>query len=155
MAIVALRIIKPSIANSRLASEYNRTFVCRDYPGIGKSSNTVSDFLQRLGQDGSKRRLFYQKRAMKVASDHHIAIEGMLKQDTSTVNDISAISYKAKGKGCRDVSVIYTKCWKLLDYQHRFQQHQRNETAQEGISGTKVAMSKRPSKEKLLIRCHL
>lgn len=107
MAIATLRIIKPSIANSRLSSEYNRTFVCRDYPGIGMSSNTVSDFLQRLGQDGSKRRLFYRKRAMKVASDHHIAIDGMLKQDTSTVNDLSAFSYKARVKGCRDVSVIY------------------------------------------------
>ena len=31
----------------------------------------------------------------------------MLKQDTSTVNDLSAFSYKARIKGCRDVSVIY------------------------------------------------
>ena len=107
MAIATLRIIKPSIANSRLASEYNRTFVCKDYPGIGISQNTVSGFLQKLGQDGKKRRLFYHKRAEKVASDHHVAIDGMLKQDTSIVNDLSAYSYKARVKGCRDVSVIY------------------------------------------------
>ena len=86
MAIATLRIIKPSIVNSRLSSEYNRTFVCKDYPGIGMSQNTVSAFLQHLGQDGTKRRLFYQRRAMKVAADHHVAIDGMLKQDTSTVN---------------------------------------------------------------------
>lgn len=107
MAIAAMRIMKPSISNGRLSSEYNRTFVCHDYPGIGMSPNTVSNFLQRLGQDGGKRRLFYQKRAMKVASDHHVAIDGMLKQDTSIVNDLSAFSYKARIKGCRDVSVIY------------------------------------------------
>ena len=107
MAIATLRIIKPSIVNSRLSSEYNRTFVCKDYPGIGMSQNTVSAFLQHLGQDGTKRRLFYQRRAMKVAADHHVAIDGMLKQDTSTVNDLSAFSYKARIKGCRDVSVIY------------------------------------------------
>ena len=41
MAIATLRIIKPSIVNSRLSSEYNRTFVCKDYPGIGMSQNTV------------------------------------------------------------------------------------------------------------------
>lgn len=107
MAIATLRIIKPSIVNSRLSSEYNRTFVCKDYPCIGMSQNTVSTFLQHLGQDGTKRRLFYQRRAMKVAADHHVAIDGMLKQDTSTVNDLSAFSYKARVKGCRDVSVIY------------------------------------------------
>ena len=62
MAIATLRIIKPSIVNGRLSSEYNRTFVRKDYPGIGMSPNTISSFLQRLGQDGGKRRLFYQKR---------------------------------------------------------------------------------------------
>ena len=107
MAIATLRIIKPSIVNGRLSSEYNRTFVSRDYPGIGMSANTISNFLQRLGQDGKKRCLFYQKRAARVAADHHVAIDGMLKQDTSTVNDLSAFSYKARIKGCRDVSVIY------------------------------------------------
>lgn len=107
MAIASLRILKPSIANGRLSSEYSRTFISRYYPGIGLSANTVSGFLQRLGQDGGKRRLFYQKRAMRVAADHHVAVDGMLKQDTSTVNDLSAFSYKARVKGCRDVSVIY------------------------------------------------
>ena len=107
MAVETLRIIEPFIATSRLSSEYSRTFVCKDYPGIGMSSNTISTFLQHLGQDGKRRRLFYQKRAMKVAADHHVAIDGMLKQDTSIVNDLSAFSYKARVKGCRDVSVIY------------------------------------------------
>ncbi len=44
---------------------------------------------------------------MRVASEHHVVIDGMLKQDTSSVNDLSAFSYKARVKGCRDVSVIY------------------------------------------------
>lgn len=107
MAVSALRVIKPSIVNSRLSTEYNRTFVCKDYPGIGMSANTISSFLQRLGQDGKKRRDFYHKRTMRVAKDHHVIIDGMLKQDTSVVNDLSAFSYKARVKGCRDVSVIY------------------------------------------------
>lgn len=107
MAIATLRIIKPSIVNGRLSTEYNRTFVCKDYPGIGMSPNTISGFLQRLGQDGRKRRTFYQKRALRVARDHHVIIDGMLKQDTSTVNDLSAFSYKGSVKGCKDVSVIY------------------------------------------------
>ncbi len=103
MAAATLRIIKPSIVNGRLTSEYSRTFVCKDYPGIGMSPNTISSFFQHLGQDRKKRRLFYQKRTMRVVADHHVAIDGMLKQDTSTVNDLSAFSYKARVKGCKDV----------------------------------------------------
>jgi len=41
------------------------------------------------------------------AAEHHIAIDGTLKQDTSTVNDLSAFSYKARVRGCNDVSVLY------------------------------------------------
>ena len=32
---------------------------------------------------------------------------GLVKQDTSTVNDLSAFSYKARVKGCNDISVLY------------------------------------------------
>lgn len=107
MAIATLRIIKPSITNGRLASEYNRTFVCKDYPRIGISPNTVSSFIDHLGRNGKRRREFYQKRIMRVATEHHIAIDSMLKQNTSEVNDLSAFSYKARIKGCKDISVVY------------------------------------------------
>ena len=86
MAMATLRITKPSVVNSRLSSEY------KDYLGFGMSKNTVSTFLQHLDQDGTKRHLFYQRRAMKVAANHHVAIDGMLKQDTGNVNNLSAFS---------------------------------------------------------------
>jgi hypothetical protein len=63
--------------------------------------------LQKIGQDGCKRKQFYQRRADAVVADHHIAIDGTLKQDTSRVNDLSAFSYKARVKGCREVSLLY------------------------------------------------
>lgn len=107
MAIATLRVIKPSITSNRINTHYKRTFVCRHYPGLALSPNTVCSFLQRLGQDGVKRRRFYQLRALAVAADHHLAIDGTLKQDTSTVNDLSAFSYNARVKGCREVSVLY------------------------------------------------
>lgn len=43
----------------------------------------------------------------RVEADHHILIDGMLKQDTSSVNDHSAFSFKARVKGCKDISVLY------------------------------------------------
>lgn len=57
--------------------------------------------------DGSKRKKFYQLRLKQVAEDHHIAIDGTLKQDNSKVNDLSAFSYKARTRGCTEVSVLY------------------------------------------------
>ena len=107
MAIATLRVIRPSITSSRLSTHYKRTYVSKYYPGIPLSPNTVSKFLQMLGQDGRKRRRFYQLRMESVAADHHIAIDGTLKQDTSRVNDFSAFSYKARTKGCKEVSVLY------------------------------------------------
>ena len=107
MSIATLRVIKPSITAGRMSTHYKSSFVCEDYPGTALSPNTICSFLQRLGQDGGKRQQFYQKRLQMVMEDHHIAIDGTLKQDTSTVNDLSAFSYKARVKGCNDISVLY------------------------------------------------
>ena len=107
MAIASLRVIKPEVSARRLSTHYRRTFISRYYPGIGLSENTVGAFLQGIGRDGLKRLAFYHKRAVAVAKDHHIAIDGTLKQDSSIVNDLSAFSYKARIKGCREVSVLY------------------------------------------------
>jgi len=42
-----------------------------------------------------------------VSADHHIAIDGTLKEDTSEVNDLLAFSYKAKSRGHQDIYVLY------------------------------------------------
>ncbi|MDR1039090.1 MAG: hypothetical protein LBR80_02775 [Deltaproteobacteria bacterium] len=106
MSIATLRVIRPSITAGRMSTHSKRTFVCVDYPGTALSPNTIWTFLQRLGQDGGKRKQFYQKRVEMVAEDHHVAIDGTLKQDTSTVNDLSEFSYKARVNGCREISVL-------------------------------------------------
>ena len=107
MAIATLRVIKPSITSLRMMTHYKRTFICKDYPGSALSPNSVCNLLQKVGQDGEKRKQFYQKRMLAVTADHHIVIDGTLKQDNSKVNDLSAFSYKGRVKGCRDISVLY------------------------------------------------
>jgi len=107
MSIATLKAIKPSITANRMQTHYYRTFVCKDYPGAAISPNSVTSLLQKLGQDGAKRRMLYQKRTDAVSADHHIAIDGTLKQDSSEVNDLSAFSYKAKQRGHRDISILY------------------------------------------------
>lgn len=107
ISIASLKVIRPGISSGRLSSHYHRSFISQYYPGAALSKNTVRDLMQRIGMDGEKRRLFYLKRIASVSEDHHIAIDGTLKQDTSTENDLSAFSYKARVKGCQDVSVLY------------------------------------------------
>lgn len=115
MSMATLKVIKPSVTAMRMSTHYNRTFVCKDYPSATLSKNTICSLLQRIGQDGTRRKMFYQRRLAQVAKDHHIAIDGTLKQDTSRVNDLSDFSYKARVKGCRDVSVLYAYDIELME----------------------------------------
>ena len=102
-----IRTMKPEVKIRRLSTEYRRTFVSRFYAGVHLSINHTCRLLELVGEDGEKRSAFYERRLQGVAADHHIVIDGMLKQDTSTVNDFSAFSYKGRIKGCRDISVLY------------------------------------------------
>ena len=107
MSLATLKVIKPAITANRMATHYRRTFVCKDYPGAALSPNSISNLLQRIGMDGTRREKFYQLRMKAVAENHHIAIDGTLKQDNSRVNDLSAYSHKARVRGCQEVSVLY------------------------------------------------
>lgn len=107
IAMACLRAIRPGIACSRMKTHYDRTFTRVFYPGCALSKNGVCSLLDRVGQDGGKRREFYQRRLAAAMKDHHIAIDGALKRGSSTVNDLSKFSYEGRAKGCRDISVIY------------------------------------------------
>ena len=106
MSLANLKAIKLAIPASKMKTHYMRAFVCRDYPGIAMSQNSIGSLLQRIGMDGSRRRQFYQHR-VATAADYHIAIDGTLKQDNSKVNDLSTYSRKTRVRGCSEVSVLY------------------------------------------------
>ena len=107
LSIAALKIAKPKISGKRMASAYEQSFVSLYWPGAALSSNSISALYKKLGADGKKRETFFEKRVSRVCKEHHILIDGTLKQNTSIVNDLSAFSYKARLKGCEDVSVLY------------------------------------------------
>ena len=48
-----------------------------------------------------------EKRLSSVCGAHHIAIDGTLRQDNSSVNDFSSYSRKSRVKGTRDISILY------------------------------------------------
>ena len=107
MTIASLRAIKPDIASNRYGSEYKRTFLSVFYPGMSLSKNSICTFLQNLGMDRAKRQAFIKKRIDAVCEQDHIAIDGTLKQDTSSVNGFSAFSYKGRVRGVKDISILY------------------------------------------------
>ena len=107
VAIACLRVIKPGITLSRYSTIYGMTFISYFYKNIGISSGVVEDLEKRLGQDANVRENFFNLRFSRVLATHKIAIDGTLKQDTSSINSLSAFSYKSRVKGCRNISVLY------------------------------------------------
>ncbi len=107
MVMASLKVIKPSIRCCRYSSEYERTFVSVYYPKYPLSKNRISDFVSSIGMDSDKREAFFLKRIERLPKGHHVAIDGTLKQDNSTMNSLSGFSYKSRIKRVKDISVIY------------------------------------------------
>lgn len=107
MSIATLRVTAPKMTDKRILTNYNRSFVSLDYPNAPLSHTSVCSLLERLGQDGEKRKSFFLRRIESVRVDHHVAIDGMLKQDTSSVNDLSSDTKKSKVPHLHQISVLY------------------------------------------------
>ena len=107
IAAATLKVIKPSVSSSRMKSTHERCFTSIYYPNAALSQNSILSLYKRLGQDGPKRREFYDLRVKAVCEEHHIAVDGTLKQNTSIVNDLSSFSYKSRVKGVKDISILY------------------------------------------------
>ena len=115
LVIAAIRVMKRNPPDSRLGMHYARTFLNRFFPGVHLSKNTVGALLEGLGKAETKRRMFFERRIARVCKEHHVAIDGMLRQDTSAINDLSAFSRKARVKGCKDVSILYAYDVELME----------------------------------------
>lgn len=107
MALASIKVIKPGVSGNRVGSIYNTSFINVYLPGASLSRNSIVSLYQRLGADGEKRSMFFEHRVAHVCDEDHILIDGTLKQNTSRINDLSAFSYKARLKGCEDISILY------------------------------------------------
>ena len=107
LSLAALKVVKPKVSCSRMGSVYQSSFLSIFYPGAALSHNSISSIYKKAGEDGKKRALFYERRMSRVCEEDHILIDGTLKQDTSHINDLSSFSYKARIKGCEDISILY------------------------------------------------
>ncbi len=107
ITISCIRVMHPYLSCYRYSTEYKKTFLSLFFPGVPLSKNTILNFLQGLGKARDHRVDFFLKRLERVQKTHKIVIDGMLKQNTSIVNDLSAYSRKSRVKGCRDISLLY------------------------------------------------
>lgn len=79
------------------------------YPNVPLSRNTVSAPVSLIGREYRGMHSFMRDRvASHIKEETEILIDGMLKQNTSSVNTFSGFSYKRRIKGVPDISIIYT-----------------------------------------------
>lgn len=107
ISLASLKVIKPGLSASRMRSEYERQYLSVYYPDAALSENTIGELYKKIGISGKRRADFYLKRLEEVKNAHHLIIDGMLKQDNSSVNDLSAFSRKARVRGTKDISLLY------------------------------------------------
>lgn len=114
MAIAATKITDES-KDCSLSEDYNSSFNSIFYPGVPLSTGTVHDLQKKLGANFTKRINFYKKRIESVSKEHHIVIDGMLKQDSSIVNDLSSYSRRSHIKQYKEISIIYAYNLELME----------------------------------------
>jgi len=107
MAIASLKVEKPGIKISRLASRYSSSYISRFYYGAALSQSTVGKLYDSLGKDFSKRADFFAKRIERISENTILLIDGTLKENNSIVNDLAHYTRKSNVKGIQDISLIY------------------------------------------------
>ena len=107
LVIAAIKIIYKNCPDQLLSTNYKKTFLSKYYPGVPLSKNFVSSFYEKIGKKKKKRENFYKLRIAKVEKDHHVLIDGTLKEDNSILNDLSRLSFKSKIKKSKYISIIY------------------------------------------------
>ena len=105
--MAVLRGHHPKLKDCRMKREYRESMLSEVFPGLPMSRNNVSSFLQRIGGAYLKIQEFLRLRMARVAPGSVLAVDRMLVQDTSEVNNLGAISRKRHPGGGMDVMMIY------------------------------------------------
>ena len=115
LVMAMLRVLRPRITAKRYSSEFECSYLSVWYPTAHLSKNKISDLQIKLGMNKDKREEFNYLRLQRVCKEHHIAIDGTLKQDNSRINNLSAFSHKARVKGIKEISILYAFDTELLE----------------------------------------
>lgn len=105
--IALIRAIDNDIKNRDISFSYETSFLSEMIPGIPLSENTISSLLEKVGMEYRYIVDFLNKRVEKF-SDSTQVIDGTLVDNNSTVNSFSEFSRKARTKGSKDLTLVYS-----------------------------------------------
>ena len=106
--VALLRSVFDGVKDYQIEDRYQKSFVSQFYPGVSLSRNVICNLISGLGKDYKGIFDFMENRVKAmVKKETDVLIDGMLKQNTSTVNTFSGFSYKGRIKGIADISIIY------------------------------------------------
>lgn len=104
--IALLRAAYGDIKNRDLMMQYQTSFASEIIPGVHLSEDSVSTFLQEVGQGYSRICAFMRNRIAAFAG-RDIVVDGTLKDYNSQDGYLSEFSRKARTKGSKDLSLLY------------------------------------------------
>lgn len=105
MSTAAAKVLRPKAPTDRISSIYRSSFLQIFYPGAAISGKTIRNLYQKIGENDPRRSAFFGLRLKRTLCDH-LAVDGMLKEDNSVVNDLSAYSRKSRVKNTKDISIL-------------------------------------------------
>ena len=106
-SMAILRIRNPGLKNSRMRRDYEESLLSELYPSLPMSKNGVSEFLQKIGGATRRTQRFLRNRVERMKPGAHAAVDGVLVQDTSEVDNLGAISRKRRARGGKDILLVY------------------------------------------------
>ena len=104
--IALLRAAYGDVRNRELMMHYVTSFASEWIPDVHLSEDSVSNFLQEIGQSYSLICKFMRKRIEEFGGKD-LVIDGMLKDYNSKDGYLSEFSRKARTKGSKDLSLLY------------------------------------------------
>lgn len=105
--ISLLRSAYGGITNGDLKFRYETSYISERYKGIHIFPASVSKFLDLLGRNYNKIKLFMVNRINSLDVKSKIIVDGMLKDCNCDTSDFSKWSRKTRLKGSEDISILY------------------------------------------------
>ena len=107
ISIAILRCTNPGIKDCRLGGEYEKSLLSIRFPGATLSAGSREKLYKELGKNKDKRVEFFTRRIEAIKADDHVIIDGTLKNDNSTVNNVSANCGRGGKKGRKYLNILF------------------------------------------------
>lgn len=102
-----MRAIDRKITNQEIAFTYQQSFISEIFTDLSLSENTISKLLVKIGQEYRYIHKFIEQRTKQFEGKTQV-IDGTLVDNNSIENNFSEFSRKAKTKGSKELTLVYS-----------------------------------------------